>query len=193
MAWSAAVTVAQPAAEPITLGQAKEFVSIDAGEAEFDTLLTAFIAAARSHLEIITGTRLVEQTVELQADCWGDFLHLPIGPVSSIASVKYEDRDGMEQTLDAAAYELTGAGLERGIRTKVGQVWPSGVRAVRGSIRVQLVVGYEILPEALEAALLLMVSDQFAFRESGVVGTLAAEIKSSMRVDALIVNHRIWL
>lgn len=193
MAWSAAVTTAEPAAEPITVDQAKEFVSIDAGEAEFDTLLTSFIAAARGYLQSVTGTRLVEQTVELQADSWSDLAHLPIGPVTDIASIKYDDVDGIEQTLAAAVYELTGAGLERGIRLKVGQSWPTDKRGVSGAIRVALTVGYETLPPELETALLLMVSDQFAFRESGVIGTVAAVVRSSMQVDGLIANHRIWL
>jgi uncharacterized phiE125 gp8 family phage protein len=193
MAWSAAVTTAAPAAEPITVDQAKEFVSIEGDEAEFDTLLTSFIASARGYLQSVTGTRLVEQTVELQADSWSDLLCLPIGPVSDVVSVKYDDVDGIEQTLADTVYELTGAGLARGIRTKVGEGWPNSVRSVSGAIRVRLTVGYDTLPPELETALLLMVSDQFAFRESGVIGTVAAAVKSSMQVDGLIANHRIWL
>ncbi|WP_370189258.1 hypothetical protein [Qipengyuania sp.] len=193
MAWSAAVTTVEPAEEPITLDQVKEFVSIDATEAEFDTLLGGFIAAARGHLQAITGTRLVVQTVELQADSWSDLLCLPIGPVSDVVSVKYDDVDGVEQTIADTVYELTGAGLARGIRTKVGEGWPNSVRSVSGAIRVALTVGYDTLPPELETALLLMVSDQFAFRESGVVGMAAATIKSSMQLDGLIMNHRIWL
>ncbi len=193
MAWSAAVTTAAPAAEPITVDQAKEFVSIDAGEAEFDTLLTSFIAAARGYLQSVTGTRLVEQTVELQADSWSDLAHLPIGPVTDIVSIKYDDFDGVEQTIADTVYELAGAGLERGIRLRVGQTWPTDKRGVSGAIRVSLTVGYDTLPPELETALLVMVSDQFAFRESGVIGTVAAAVKSSMQVDGLIANHRIWL
>lgn len=193
MAWSAAVTTAAPAAEPITLDQAKEFVSIDPAEDEFDTLLTGFIAAARGHLQSVTGTRLVEQTVELQADSWTDLAHLPIGPVSAVASIAYDDAEGAEQAVAGTVYELTGSGLSRGIRLQVDQSWPTDKRQATGSIRVTLTVGYETVPPELETALLLMVSDQFAFRESGAVGMTAASIRSSMSIDALTANHRIWL
>lgn len=193
MAWSSAITVAEPIKEPISVDQAKEFVSIDSDVGEFDALLASFIEAARSHVEAVTGTRLVEQTIELLADEWSDLTTLPIGPVMDVVSIGYDDPQGVGQTLDANAYELTGAGFERGIRTKVGYRWPSGIRRATGAIRVRLTVGYGSLPAPIKAALLLMVSDQFAFRESGVVGTVTAEMKSSMRVDALLGNYRIWL
>lgn len=193
MAWSSAVLIAEPGEEPISVDQAKEFVSIDADVEEFDALLSSFIEAARGHVEAVTSTRLVEQTIELQADEWSDLLALPIGPVSEVVSISYEDALGVAQSVDANAYELTGAGLARGIRTKVGHGWPHGIRHAVGVIRVRLTVGYESLPAPIKAALLLMVSDQFAFRESGVVGASTSDMKSSMQVNALLGNHRIWL
>lgn len=193
MAWSAAFTTTEPVEEPITLDQVKEFVSIDADELEFDTLLGGFIAAARGHLQSVTGTRLVAQVVELQADSWSDLAHLPIGPVSDVVSIVYDDAEGVEQTVADTVYELIGAGLSRGVRLQVDQSWPTDKRSATGAIRVRLTVGYDTLPPELETALLLMVSDQFAFRESGVVGMSSAELRSSMRIDNLIMNHRIWM
>lgn len=191
MGWSSALTIAEPVDEPISLKQVKEFVSIEGDE--FDTLLTGFIAAARDHAQAITGTRLVEQTVQLRADAWSDLHELPIGPVSGIASIVFEDRYGAEQVVPETVYELIGEGLARGIRPQVGQNWPGDRRSASGTIRVALTVGYAILPPSIETALLVMVGDQFAFRESGIVGTVAAAIKSSMQVDAMLTNHRIWM
>ena len=193
MAWSPAITVAEPIGEPISVDQAKEFVSIEADVSEFDLLLGSFIEAARGQVEAVTGTRLVGQTIELLADEWRDLLALPIGPASDIVSISYDDVHGNGQTLDAAVYELTGAGLARGIRPKVGHGWPTGLRRSGGVIRVRLTVGYATLPPSIKAALLLMVSDQFAFRESGIVGAATSDVKSSMRVDMLLANYRIWL
>ena len=78
MAWSPAITVAEPIGEPISVDQAKEFVSIEADVGEFDALLGSFIEAARGQVEAVTGTRLVGQTIELLADEWRDLLALPI-------------------------------------------------------------------------------------------------------------------
>ncbi|MDG6079757.1 hypothetical protein E3U23_11210 [Erythrobacter litoralis] len=193
MAWSVAATVAPPATEPVALEEAKEFVSIDADVTEFDKLLASFIAAARGHTEDRTNTRLVDQTVELLADEWCDLLRLPIGPVTAIEAISFDDRSGEARAIVLDTVELCGQGLWRGIRPRTGQGWPNDLHSQSEAIKVRLRVGYDLLPPVIKTALLLMVSDQFAFRESGVIGTVAAETKSSMRVDALLANHRIWL
>ena len=192
MAWSAPVTIAEPASEPVTLEEAKEFLSIAADETEFDALIGAFIGAAREQIEAVTGTRLVEQSVELRADGWSDLLHLPTGPVSAIEAVSYVDGDGVLQVVDAGSYEMGGAGLSQMITTTAGSSWPSGARRAQGSIHVRLTVGYAKLPRPLWTAMLLMVGDLFAFRETAVTGTVAAKIPVSTTVEAMLTNHRIW-
>lgn len=190
MSWSAPVTTVAAAAEPLDVVAVKEFLRIDGGDE--DGVLGTFIASARSHVEDVCGIRLAAQTVELQADEWSDLMALPIGPVTAVTAIAYDDRDGVAQALDAAVYELAGVGLATGIRTKVGQSWPNGVRRAGRAIRVTLQVGYAELPEAVEIAMLLMCGDLYKNRETGVVGTVSSEIKSSMRVDALLSNYRMF-
>lgn len=192
MAWSAPVTIAEPAVEPVTLEEAKEFLSIAADETEFDALIRAFIGAAREQIEAVTGTRLVEQSVELRADAWSDLMQLPIGPATAIEAVSYVDGDGVLQLVDAASYELGGAGLSQMVLSTGANGWPSGARRAQGAIRVRLTVGYAKLPRPLWTAMLLMVGDLFAFRETAVTGTVAAKIPVSTTVDAMLTNHRIW-
>ena len=190
--WSAPVTTAGPAAEPVSVDEAKEFLSIDPDETEFNTLIGSLIVAARQQVEAMTGTRLVEQTVRLEASEIGDLGRLPIGPVSAVTAIVYDDTAGAEQTFAAADYELFGAGLERGIRTKVGKGWPNDVRNAVGAIQVTAAVGYETLPKPLWTAILLMVGDLFANRETVMTGSVA-KIPMSMSVEAQLANFRIWL
>ncbi len=190
MAWSTSVTIVAAAGEPLAVAAVKEFLRID-GDDE-DGLIATFIASARSHVEDVCGIRLAAQTVQLQADEWADLLALPIGPVSAVAGIAYDDGDGVEQVLDPAVYELVGTGLATGIRTGVGKGWPTGVRRAQGAIRVTLQVGYVSLPESIGIAMLLMCGDLYKNRETGVVGMGAAEIRSSMRVHALLSNYRIY-
>lgn len=191
MAWSAPVTIAPATAEPVLPAQLREFQRID-DEGE-DLLLETLLSAARAHVESMTGTRLVEQVVELRADDWSDLLRLPIGPVAAIEDLAWFDRDGQVMPVDASAYEVVGAGLTAGIRPSPGNGWPNGPRAGGGSIRVTVIVGYEQVPPELVLAILLMAGDVYANRETVVVGTVSNEVKSSIRVDALLANHRIWL
>lgn len=190
--WSAPVTSVEPADEPVNVAEAKEYLSIDADETQFDTMLGGFIMAARQHVEAVTGTRLVEQVVVLRASAFADLASLPIGPVSAVAAIAYEDTAGVEQALDGATFEIFGAGLQQGIRPAYGSAWPVA-RNVEGSIRITATVGYAEVPRPVWLAILRMVADMFANRETVVTGTVAQPIPDSVQVMALLANHRIWL
>ncbi len=190
MSWSAPTLITAPASPAIALEQLKEFVRVESNE--FDTQLTFFAAAAVDHIERLCSIRLVPQGVQLFADSWSDLDRLPIGPVTDVVSIHYDDVAGAEQLLDPAHYELVGADLETGIRLSVGSIWPVA-RAVGSAIRVNLTVGYQDTPPAVLAAALYHASDIFAFRETAVVGTVSSQIPMSATAEAMLGNFRIWL
>jgi len=190
--WAAPILLSPPASEPVSLAEAKQFLRIDEGDTSFDSELGGFIAAAREQIEAITGTRLVEQAVELRADGFADLARLPIGPVIAASAIVYDDSAGVEQEVDAENYELFGSNLEQGIRPVFGATWPVGaVRA--GAVRVAATVGYNTVPKPIWTAILLMIGDMFAFRETAVTGTVAYKIPTSASVENLLANYRIWL
>jgi len=191
--WSAPVTVTPPDSEPLTLAIVKEFLAIEADETLHDAKLGRFIAAARAQAEAITGTFMVPQTVRLSASDWSDLVHLPIGPVTAATQIEWQDTEGDWQTLDPTIYDFGSAGLVAIIRLKPRQCFPFGKRSGQDTIRVTLEVGYPELPAALETAMLIMVADQFAQRESFVTGTIATKVPTSMQVENLLANYRIWL
>lgn len=190
MGWSAPTLVTAPASPAIARDQLKEFVRIDG--ADFDAQIDLFAAAAVDHIEKMCSIRLAPQSVELLADAWSDLAALPIGPVTDVETIHYVDVAGAEQLLDPSRYELAGADLATSIRPAFGSTWPSA-RAITGAIRVTLTVGYAELPPALLAAALYHASDIFAFRETAVVGTVAAKIPMSATAEAMLGNYRIWL
>ena len=193
MTWSAPVALVVPAERAVSLDQAKEFLRIDDDVDEFDGQIDAFLAAAIDQLEATCSIRLSAQTVRIGASDLSDLLRLPIGPVSALTAVEYTDRSGEVRAIDPADLELIGGDLDGGIRTVIGKGWPNDIRSGRDAIRVTLEVGYDIVPAQLQTAVLLMVSDQFEFRTSAVTGTVAARIPTSMAVETLIANHRVWL
>lgn len=165
MPWSSPAPVTGPEGEPVTLDQAKEFLAIDASEDGFDVLITGLIASAREGIETECSIRMVEQSVRVRCDAWSDLFHLPIGPVTAVEYLKFEDLSGVTQLVDTQTYELFGEDLEKGIRPAVRQQWPSGLRAVSGAIELQLTVGYEVLPKRLWTAVLQLVAAMFEQRE----------------------------
>jgi hypothetical protein len=75
--------IAGPGEEPVSLAEAKAFCRIDG--ADEDALTGALIAAARLHVESITGRALVEQTWRLTVDCpVGRVIVLPVVPVMAL-------------------------------------------------------------------------------------------------------------
>lgn len=190
--WSAPVTLTQPATEPVSIDEVKEFLVIEAEEVLYDQQLARFITAARMQAEAVTGTRLVPQTVRIGASEWYDLEQLPIGPVRSVTSIAYDDTAGTEQLLAAGNWDLVGAGLQSSVRRSFGAAWPATLRR-QDAIRVTLEVGYDQVPGPLATAILIMVADLYAQRESFVVGTIASKVPTSMQVENLLANYRIWL
>lgn len=191
--WAAATVVTPPVGSAIPLADVKEFLRITDDVTDFDAQLEAFAATAAAHIEVMCGIRFAPQTVELRADGWDDMARLPIGPVTDIVSIHYLDREGVENLLDSALYELVGADLAMGIRRTAGSNWPNDVRSVTGAIRVRAEVGYAEVPRPLWAAALYLTGDMFAFRETAAVGTAAAKVPLSASVEAMLANYRIWL
>lgn len=145
------------------------------------------------------GRALGPQTLELRTRCFGAAgLRLLYPPVIDIVSVKYLDGDGAEQTLDAGTYELLGADLV----PAWDQSWPS-IGGHAEAVRVRYRAGYAAapppadplvaaVPATVKAAILLMVGDMFANRETVVTGTIASTIPMSTSVNDLLGPLRVF-
>ena len=90
-------TLVPPVGEPVALAAGKAFLRIDYdGE---DTKVSSLISSARARVEAETGLCLLERTVKLELSRWppndleARTLELPIGPVSSLQSVRIDGED----------------------------------------------------------------------------------------------------
>lgn len=175
--FSAPTLLVAPAAEPITLDQARDYLRAD-GNA-LDEEIGMLLVAARTEVEQATGQRLVAQTVQVLADSFADLAHIDVGPVNQVLAIRYQDRAGAEQLLDPTAYELFGAGIDRGVRPVAGTVWPQP-RDADQVIAVDLAIGYPdvaSVPQKLRFAVFAVLRARFEGRDPSI--------------DALIVNERI--
>lgn len=176
--WSSPIVVVPPAAEPISIDEAKSFLRVDGDDLDME--VGRYAAGARASIESTTSTRMMPQTVVVMADKFADLARLPIGPVTKVVSVSYLDAGRSEQLLAPGTYELFGAGLEKGIRTAKNVTWPT-IANVAGAVTVQLEVGYpdgEIPGDVVLA----------------LYGALRAKAEGTAAdYDDLIYNHRIWL
>lgn len=145
-----------------------------------DDMIEALVGAATQQLDPAAGgwlgRALRPQTWELRLSgfpyataCVGDITRadaivLPYPPLLAVDSVKYDDGDGVEQTLVlGTGYRVLGGGNARSyLLPAYNGAWPSSVRCDYESVRVRFTCGYEILtagdelPKTIKQAVLLM-------------------------------------
>lgn len=186
--WRPVVITAAPAAEPLTVDQAKAQLRVD--HTDDDGLIADHIAAARSHVEGVTGTRMVTQTVSMKTDTWADLGNLPVAPIQTLSSIAYVDTAGDVITLSASVYESRLDLLEPAVVLKHQQAWP---QLQPGSlITLTAVAGYGdagTQPPAVLQAIRLIVGDFYAQRESAGEGAVVSA-QLAATVDSLLCNHR---
>jgi uncharacterized phiE125 gp8 family phage protein len=116
--------VTGPAQEPITDSEAKLHAGISG--TDDDTLMTAYVKAARQAAEVYLACGLYTQTWRLQLSAFYDVIWLPMAaPLASVTSVKYYDTTGTEQTLATTYYTVDTTSTPGRIVRAPNQSWPS--------------------------------------------------------------------
>lgn len=189
---SLTVTTA-PAAEPITLAEAKAHLRID--DTASDTILALYIQAAREHCEEITGLAFVNRTITAYWSRWPRWgFELPGSPLASVSSIKYTDSDGDQTTWDSGSYDVDTDALVGTVKLAEDETFPSTSLLTNKPIEIIYVAGTGAdeskVPAKLRAAMLLHIGHMFENREQVVAGTIATSIPFGY--DALIDSARVW-
>ena len=147
--------------EPVTLDEIK--AHLDVARDDQDDMLAAMGVAAREWVENYTGLTLGENTVTQVFDCFAKVGNLLVWPVGDnpVVTVDYIDAAGNPATITAA--RLWRVTRPARVMPPLGMTWPTDVT---GAVAVT-VPG---VPGSLKAAILLMVGDLYANRETGITG-----------------------
>ena len=177
-----------PAVEPISVEEARRQCRItDTSE---DDLLSTYITAARECVEKLRGLACVNQTWDVYFERLDGDLLLPVMPVSSVTSVKYQDASNAQQTLAATYYETAEWNRFGIIRTKYNQVWPSTL-GHHDDVVVRVVFGYGAsgasVPGPVRQVIRWLVGHQFENREPILTGTISKELE--MTVGMFLRNY----
>lgn len=178
-----------PAAEPITLAEARTFLRLDQ-DAE-DGLVGALVTAARLHVEASTRRLLMTQRWRLVHDRWpGAFLPIPLSPLREVEAIRLFAADGTAATLPPADWWVDPApGTGRLFSTRT--CFPNPGRRFAG-IEVDVVAGYGTaadVPEPLRQAIRLLVAHWFEQRL--LVGEAGSPLPRT--VDALLAPYRVLM
>jgi uncharacterized phiE125 gp8 family phage protein len=193
--------ITPPAAEPITLTEAKAHLRVD--HTEDDALISAIIEASRVYCEQYTGRAFVTQTWEEVIDLFPENeIMIPLPPLQSVTSIKYDDGGGVEQTLSLTEYEVDTVSQPGWVVPATGG-WPSSVFEGINSVRIRFVAGYNPgtdspidlaanVPQSLKAAILLHVGQLYDQREDIVVGTIVNRVPTG-GIEHLLRQFRVAL
>jgi uncharacterized phiE125 gp8 family phage protein len=192
--------ITPPAAEPITLVEAKAHLRVD--HSDDDTLIAALIEASRGYCEQWTARAFVTQTWELVLDDFPDEIMIPMPPLQSITSVIYDDSAGIATTLSVLEYDVDNVSQPGWIVPAVGG-WPTAVWEGINSVRIRFVAGYNPgtdspidlaanIPQSIKAAILLHVGQLYENREDLVVGTIVNRLPSG-GIEHLLRQYRVAL
>ena len=168
-----------PAAEPLTLADAKLHLRVDADITEDDGLIAALIVTARQQAEHRTGRALVTQQWRLGLDRFADdSLELPLRKRRAVQSVPYLDAEGVRQTLAGAEYDVVTDELVGRLLPAFGKTWPD-CRIRPGSVQVSYTCGYGAasdVPQSIKAWMLLAIGAWYENREALTAGQPVAEL-----------------
>lgn len=147
-------------------------------------LVNEYILAASAYLDArdgVLGEALMTQTWRLYMDVPAE-VTIPLGPVQSIAAVKYLDATGVEQTFSSANYRLSGADFV----LVDGAAWPT-VQNREEAFWIDFVAGYgaaTAVPSTVRQVALLLIGEMYEAR------TMAAELQTSDAFKMLLAASR---
>jgi uncharacterized phiE125 gp8 family phage protein len=185
------VKITDATVEPITLAEAKLWLRVD--QTDEDALIGALITSVRKAAEHEMQRTLIATTWELVVDAFPAALRLEMPKILSVASVKYIDTAGVEQTLSPADY-LVDMDSEPGyVVPAYLKAWPS-TRAQINAVRVRYTAGYgpaaTDVPQSIVNWLRLHLEHYYRNRGAAVVGTIVASLPYA---DRLLDEGRVWL
>lgn len=179
--------VTPPAAEPVTLDEAKAWAKIDADDD--DALVSQLVTAARITAEEFTRRVFVTQTWRLTLDLEASLLNsalpegkydlpvtaldgglprevqIPKPPLQSVASVTTYALDNSSSSFASSNYLVDTAGGR--LVLNLGCIWPPNLRP-RAAVEINYVAGYgdtgSDVPQPIKTAILIHVASMYEQR-----------------------------
>ena len=165
---------AQPAAEPVTLGELRAHARID--DSADDALLTGYLIAAREHAEAYLGRPILPTPLRAEIEAWPNTGSLVLdAPVISVDAVTYTDAGGAAAAWNDYILRPMPGGL-KALRPATGASWPTlGKDPV---ISIDITAGWspELLPGSVSVAIMQIAAHWYGVREVVNIGNISSEI-----------------
>jgi hypothetical protein len=197
----------QPATEPVSLAEAKDFLRIE--DRVDERIINMMIKSAREWAENYTGRSFINRTVTLYLDWvrdleenllegWYDgadiprkrrYIPMPIGPVHSVTSFKTYDDNDVGTVFSPDNYYVNTSDPIGKINLRDGASWITNLRKQNG-IEIIYVAGYGTnqsdVPESIRLAMLQYMAFNYENR-----GDYSGNAMPPSSIESLLRPHRI--
>lgn len=177
--------------EPVTTAEAKAQCRVTI--ATDDTLIDAYIKAARQSAENRLGRSLITQTWELTLDSFPAAIELLYPPIIGVTTLKYlEPVAGVSTTLSSVSYTVDKKNEPGWVIPAFGYDWPT-IRDDINAVTVTYTAGYATaadVPQAIKTWILLQVGHWYENREASVI-LPTGSVAVLPFVDALLDIYRV--
>lgn len=184
-----------PAIEPITLTEVKEHLRIDSSNTSEDDFINTLIAAATVYYQSRSWRQLITATYKQYLE---DFpavgMELRKPPLQSVTSIKYEDTNGVEQTLSSSVYQVDVKSEVGRIVLADGESFPDTDEVIN-AVTIEYKAGYgdaaSDVPALVKSVLKLIVAHLFENRDMVTKMGTPAQVPFPEAIDMLINQHSI--
>ena len=187
------ITDVVEADEPIAIADARLHCKLDLIGVSHpdDDLIKAIVTAVREKSEHYAGRSFAVKTLEDALDefpAGGEFIALTVGPVASITSIKYDDEDGVEQTLAIDQYSLDLYDDATRVHLAPDATWPA-TKIKKNAVRVRYVTADDC-PKVARQAMLLSLRHLYDNRADSISGTIISPLPNG--AESLLDAPKIW-
>lgn len=184
------VLTGAPAAEPVSLDEAKAHLKID--HADEDVMLASLMLTARLNIEQALSLALITQAWTYHLDQWPKVrvVALPLSPLQAVAAVRVKKADGVSELIPPTSYMVDLVSKPPRLIWNKGERRDPGV--IAGGIEIDLTVGFGAsgasVPAPLKHAILMLTAHWYEHRTPGANG--ANDVRIPAAVSDLIQPFR---
>lgn len=184
-------------AEPVSLDEIKLHLRLSTASTVEDSLLTAYMKAARGYGENLTKRAWGVQTWELTLNAFPssgiELARPPLSTASTDLSITYVDTSGVEQTLGSTVYSVDHYSEPGRVTTAYDNDWPD-TRDIPNAVKITFKTGYSssVMPEDLKHWIKLRVGAMYEHREPVTIGETFSNLRRDY-VDGLLDRHKVLI
>jgi len=183
------VEITAPATDTITLAEAKDQIKVEISDD--DTIVGTLITAVRIFAERDMNLSFVDTIWDMKLDYFPHEIRFPRSPLSSVTSIKYNDENGVEQTLATTEFTVDSDSLPGRVVEAEGKQWPTTQNEIN-AVTIRFVAGYggiADVPEDIKAMMKLLFAYWYENREAFTLEGQPKELP--MALSALMDIRRI--